>query len=48
VSCNEGGAKLEKADCPFMIVLGDPGYYSRFGFASDRGALDILFLAYTL
>jgi putative acetyltransferase len=31
--------QLRKADCPFVIVLGHPGYYPRFGFkpASQYG-----------
>ena len=27
-----GNAKLRNASCPFIIVVGDPQYYSRFGF----------------
>jgi len=26
--------RLRKTSCPFVIVLGHPGYYQRFGFAS--------------
>jgi putative acetyltransferase len=35
----EGMARLERAGCPFVIVLGHPGYYPRFGFerASAHG-----------
>jgi putative acetyltransferase len=35
----EGLARLERAGCPFVIVLGHPGYYPRFGFerASTHG-----------
>jgi len=35
----EGLARLEAAGCPFVIVLGHPGYYPRFGFerASAQG-----------
>jgi putative acetyltransferase len=35
----EGIARLERAGCPFAIVLGHPGYYPRFGFerASAHG-----------
>lgn len=34
-----GLAKLEERGCPFVIVLGHPDYYPRFGFerASERG-----------
>ena len=34
-----GLAKLEAQGCPFVIVLGHPDYYPRFGFerASERG-----------
>ncbi len=34
-----GHAKLEERGCPFVIVLGHPDYYPRFGFerASARG-----------
>ena len=34
-----GIATLKKARCPFIIVLGHPEYYPRFGFmpASKRG-----------
>lgn len=34
-----GSQKLENAGCPFVIVVGHAGYYSRFGFkpASRRG-----------
>ena len=28
----EGIARLERAGCPFVIVLGHPDYYPRFGF----------------
>ena len=28
----EGIARLERSGCPFVIVLGHPGYYPRFGF----------------
>ncbi len=35
----EGVVRLERAGCPFVIVLGHPGYYPRFGFerASAHG-----------
>jgi putative acetyltransferase len=35
----EGIARLEQSGCPFVIVLGHPGYYPRFGFerASTHG-----------
>ena len=35
----EGLARLEQSGCPFVIVLGHPGYYPRFGFerASTHG-----------
>jgi putative acetyltransferase len=29
---NEGFKILKKSDCPFIIVLGHPKYYPRFGF----------------
>jgi len=28
----EGLARLQRSGCPFVIVLGHPGYYPRFGF----------------
>jgi putative acetyltransferase len=28
----EGIARLERSGCPFVIVLGHPGYYPRYGF----------------
>lgn len=28
----EGLRRIKETDCPFIIVLGDPKYYSRFGF----------------
>jgi putative acetyltransferase len=28
----DGLARLEQSGCPFVIVLGHPGYYPRFGF----------------
>jgi putative acetyltransferase len=35
----EGIARLERVGCPFVIVLGHPGYYPRLGFerASEHG-----------
>lgn len=35
----EGMARMESDGCPFVIVLGHPGYYPRFGFerASEHG-----------
>lgn len=35
----EGIARLERSGCPFVIVIGHPGYYPRFGFerASAHG-----------
>jgi putative acetyltransferase len=35
----EGLARLERSGCPFVIVLGHPGYYPRYGFerASAHG-----------
>lgn len=37
--CKQGLQRIEAAGHPFVIVLGDPGYYSRFGFerASKHG-----------
>ena len=31
-----GNAKLREHDCPFIIVLGHPGFYPRFGFRPAR------------
>ena len=35
----EGLRRIKETDCPFIIVLGHPHYYPRFGFkrASDCG-----------
>jgi putative acetyltransferase len=33
----EGLARLAKADAKGCVVLGDPGYYKRFGFENDPG-----------
>lgn len=37
--CKEGLRKVESIGSPFVVVLGDPSYYHRFGFvrASDHG-----------
>jgi len=37
-----------RAGCPFVMVLNHPGCFPSIGFAHDRDALDIRFLAYTL
>jgi len=34
--CKQGLKRIEASRHPFVIVLGDPGYYSRFGF--DRAS----------
>ncbi len=31
-----GNGKLKEAGCPFIIVLGHPNFYPRFGFAPAR------------
>jgi putative acetyltransferase len=33
---NAGLRKLEADKCPFVVVLGDPAYYARFGFRPAR------------
>ncbi|WP_427788410.1 GNAT family N-acetyltransferase [Brevundimonas diminuta] len=33
---NEGLAQLKRLDAEGCVVLGDPGYYARFGFTSDH------------
>jgi putative acetyltransferase len=37
----EGNRKLEARGCPFVVVVGHPGYYPRFGFrrASEHGVV---------
>ena len=32
-----GNQKLREAGCPFIVVLGHPGYYPRFGFKPASG-----------
>ncbi|MFW5713470.1 MAG: GNAT family N-acetyltransferase [Brevefilum sp.] len=34
--CREGLKNIDTADYPFVIVLGHPGYYQRFGFEPTR------------
>lgn len=34
---NEGIRKLRRARCPFVVVLGHPDYYPRFGFVPASG-----------
>ena len=33
---DEGNRRIERINCPFVVVLGDPAYYTRFGFEPAR------------